>query len=730
MLRWMVIFCALLRQLAVAGQVIPKLTVVTVATEETDGLKRLARTVEAKDMKLEVFGLGEEWRGGDVTKEMGGGQKVRILRKSLDKYKDQDDIVILFVDGYDTILLGNEEEILGKFLTFFEEFRVVFSAETFCWPQKSLAPSYPIVNFGYRYLNSGVFMGYAPEIWKLLNYENVEDDDDDQLYYTRLYLDKQIRNSLQMTLDSTGVLFQNLHGVSEDVTLELDNDSGVYSIHNIIYNTHPIVIHGNGLSKLHLNRLANYIDPLNMKTLEITSTKMSSWSVQDIEENNLPKLYISIIIAKPIPFIREFFKNIENLVYLDNKIDLYIYCNQNFMEKEVAHFIERAKIRYNSVRYDGLSVIGEREARVFSLEQSIIKNSEYLVMIDGDVHLNNSESLLLLVDTMKQKNIGVLAPLVRQPNSFFTNFWGAISGNGYYARSEDYLDIVDGKIKGIWNVPYISSVVIISKEKLTPLQNAYYYDSNLDPDMSFCLFARRNGHFLYVTNVHQHGFLVVSDNMQLSKLHPEMYEIFNNRELWEKRYIHPDYFAALNDSHEIPERCQDVYDFPFMSETFCAELIEECENFGKWSSGKHEDERLISGYENVPTRDIHMKQIDLERHWLYILDEYVRPIQEKLFIGYYHKPVESFMMFVVRYKPEEQAYLKPHHDSSTYTIDVALNKQGVDFEGGGVRFIRYNCTLESEVGHSMIFPGRLTHFHEGLTTTQGTRYIAVSFINP
>lgn len=30
----------------------------------------------------------------------------------------------------------------------------------------------------------------------------------------------------------------------------------------------------------------------------------------------------------------------------------------------------------------------------------------------------------------------------------------------------------------------------------------------------------------------------------------------------------------------------------------------------------------------------------------------------------------------------------------------------------------------------MLFPGRLTHLHEGLKTTTGTRYILVSFINP
>jgi hypothetical protein len=186
-------------------------------------------------------------------------------------------------------------------------------------------------------------------------------------------------------------------------------------------------------------------------------------------------------------------------------------------------------------------------------------------------------------------------------------------------------------------------------------------------------------------------------------------------------------------------------------------------------------------------------KVGLDRHWLKILDDYIAPVQEKMFIGFYQRvflyrkvtesyryiffqPVQSNMMFVVRYRPDEQvlaffssdnlllniqASLRPHHDASTYSIDIALNERGVcrthllmkpifhlqaDYEGGGVRFLRYNCTLEADkigncffvlaikfklcLGWTMLFPGRLTHLHEGLPTTKGTRYILVSFINP
>ena len=49
-----------------------------------------------------------------------------------------------------------------------------------------------------------------------------------------------------------------------------------------------------------------------------------------------------------------------------------------------------------------------------------------------------------------------------------------------------------------------------------------------------------------------------------------------------------------------------------------------------------QDTRLEGGYENVPTRDIRMNQIGYEAHWLHLLDKYVRPLQEKVFVGYVH----------------------------------------------------------------------------------------------
>ena len=54
-----------------------------------------------------------------------------------------------------------------------------------------------------------------------------------------------------------------------------------------------------------------------------------------------------------------------------------------------------------------------------------------------------------------------------------------------------------------------------------------------------------------------------------------------------------------------------------------------------------------------------------------------------------------------------------------------------DRQGGGCRFVRQDCSVtESRRGWMLMHPGRLTHYHEGLPTTNGTRYIFVSFVDP
>lgn len=49
----------------------------------------------------QVLGMGEAWKGGDVGRSIGGGQKVRLLKEAMDALEVQEDLVVLSVDRYD-----------------------------------------------------------------------------------------------------------------------------------------------------------------------------------------------------------------------------------------------------------------------------------------------------------------------------------------------------------------------------------------------------------------------------------------------------------------------------------------------------------------------------------------------------------------------------------------------------------------------------------------------------
>ncbi|VDM83956.1 unnamed protein product [Strongylus vulgaris] len=74
-----------------------------------------------------------------------------------------------------------------------------------------------------------------------------------------IYLNSKLREQLKIGLDSASRIFQNLNGVTDDVELQFDEDTGAALAYNAAYNTHPAILHGNGPSKSHLNYLANYI---------------------------------------------------------------------------------------------------------------------------------------------------------------------------------------------------------------------------------------------------------------------------------------------------------------------------------------------------------------------------------------------------------------------------------------------------------------------------------------
>jgi len=138
----------------------------TVATEKTDAFLRYIRSAEINKLKGKVLGMGDEWKGGDMN-HPGGAFKINLLKEEMKHYKDNEDLIVMFTDSYDVLLLGNQDTILSTFHKF--DANVVFGAEPFCWPDSTLKDKYPkVLEDEKRYLNSGGFIGYAKDINDIL----------------------------------------------------------------------------------------------------------------------------------------------------------------------------------------------------------------------------------------------------------------------------------------------------------------------------------------------------------------------------------------------------------------------------------------------------------------------------------------------------------------------------------------------------------------------------------
>ena len=126
--------------------------------------------------------------------------------------------IVLFTDGYDTILIGGEEQILKRYKLVSPESGIVISTEKYCSPDPSLINLYPLAYTQYRYLNSGGIIGKVSEILALLekvNSLNIGNEEiaSNQYKWSNQYLWTQVflqENVLNIKLDVNCELFQTI----------------------------------------------------------------------------------------------------------------------------------------------------------------------------------------------------------------------------------------------------------------------------------------------------------------------------------------------------------------------------------------------------------------------------------------------------------------------------------------------------------------------------------------
>ena len=202
----------------------------TVATDEEKSYK-LKQSAKYFDSEVINLGKGVKWEGGDM-KTQGGGHKINLVKEYLKDKSDSD--IFIFLDGYDTFLFDNVDEILYRYKEWGA--KAIFSSERFCFPDEGLAPALKALNANqstpYQYLNSGMYIGRIGRLKELFA-EELQNSDDDQLYVQKQYL----QNPSGIDLDVEQYIWMTHETQVEKVGKQL---------YNPITRCYGCAYHGNG----------------------------------------------------------------------------------------------------------------------------------------------------------------------------------------------------------------------------------------------------------------------------------------------------------------------------------------------------------------------------------------------------------------------------------------------------------------------------------------------------
>lgn len=672
-----------------------KLLIITVATNENELLERFNHSCNNYGLRCKILGLEKQWTGGNMIDGPGGGMKLNLLKEELKNHLN--DEIILFTDSYDVIFLSDEKEIMDKFLTF--NCDLVFSGEKQCWPDKKTEHFFKDQEGPYKYINSGGFIGRVKLIYDLINIEYSDTYDDQYLIHERYNLFKN-----RIKIDTSCKIFQTNAINSNDIEILHNNNS----IKNTIYNTYPSLYHGNGgrESKVLFNNHTNYL----------LKTWLPNYQYCGIKKHidGYPDIYIFSFIPDNIYNIDKFLDNILSFEYPKEKIIIHVSCDFNI----------------NKTKFEGYKkfIISSNDKHESLIrDESIIKAKEegcdYLC-IDPIVYISDKNIITKLLSYDKD----IICPMLKMGDKHWSNFWGDISDNGWYKQSFNYFELINYNHKGCWIVPYINNVYLIKNTCLEKIKDAYSngYMENRGCDMAFCENIYSKYLIAHLCNEEKYGYLKDHNNISENVIDiniESIYDYFKDKKSFSEKYF-DERFLELYDNKEnvFDEPITDVLQFPFVNDIFCKEIIEICENYGKWSGATNEDGRI--GHENVPSNDIHFTEIKLHSIWEDLIKTFIAPLISRHWGSFKTKDLN--IGFIVKYEHDKFYKLGPHHDSSSYTINISLNDE---YEGGEVNFIKKKKRIRNKKGYALIHPGRITHYHEGLPITGGTKYICVSFVN-
>lgn len=174
----------------------------------------------------------------------------------------------------------------------------------------------------------------------------------------------------------------------------------------------------------------------------------------------------------------------------------------------------------------------------------------------------------------------------------------------------------------------------------------------------------------------------------------------------------------------VSEPVEQVYLLKLFTPEFCRLLVEEAEHHTGWVTRADVLDHPYASDDDVKNycfsdTTLHLEKLGLSPMYDEVVQRHLQPLLSHLWPIFRIQKVNP--PYVLKYEPSVVPGMGLHYDLETVAMVVYLNDA---YEGGGTAFPRWGySTGKQPVGTVCLFPGGLSHVHEGRPLTSGVRYL-------
>jgi len=249
-----------------------------------------------------------------------------------------------------------------------------------------------------------------------------------------------------------------------------------------------------------------------------------------------PSVFVSVLVRNKAHTLPYFLSLLEGLDYPKERIIVHIRSdmNEDSSLQILQSWVERMseEKQYHDIitdfvechaedcnRLPSVAWTEERFEYIIGLRQKALELArfslaDFFFPIDADVFLTNPETLNHLITTSTANSRLVLAPMLPS-TGLYSNFWAGMTDSYYYARTEEYRQILDRKKIGVHSVPMVHSCLLANLRLEESDLLAYSpskvkeYPGPVDDMIVFALSATLNNNQIFVDNTHYYGVIML-----------------------------------------------------------------------------------------------------------------------------------------------------------------------------------------------------------------------------